>query len=155
MALVDKLANVQPWVRDWARYTIQVMQLQTGGQLKYITEAPFYRVEGGIMPTVTSGYRPLDQQKQLRDLWERSGMNPYPVRFAGQTVYPANRPGDSSHNWGLGWDSDVPDQYMPLWRDVRAYVGWTLSAPGVDDVHAEWPGWRSIVHAAGHQVTGA
>ena len=73
-------------------------------------------------------------------------------RFGGQTVYPANRPGDSSHNWGMGWDSEVPDQYMQLWRYVRASVGWTLSPPGVDDVHAEWPGWRDAVRKAGHQV---
>ena len=35
---------------------------------------------------------------------------------------------------------------------VRASVGWTLSPPGVDDVHAEWPGWRDAVRKAGHQV---
>lgn len=152
MALVNRLSGLQPYVAEWAKYTLSLMQLQTGGKLEYMTEMPFYRVVGGITPTVTSGYRDQEKQKELRELWERSGMHPFPVRYAGTTVYPANRPGDSSHNWGMGWDSDVPDQYMQLWRYVRASVGWTLSAPGVDDVHAEWPGWRDAVRAAGHSV---
>lgn len=145
---LSRLDGLQPYVREWAIITLKVMQLQTGGVL-----GRDGNVTGGIMPTVTSGYRDLDHQRQLRDLWVKSGKNPHPVRYAGQTVYPANAPGDSAHNWGLAWDSDVPDQYMPLWRDVRRYVGWVLSEPaGKDDVHAEWPGWRQLVKEAGFQV---
>lgn len=148
LSATGKLAGVQPYVAEWAEYTLRVMQLQTGGRLN--SEGT---VTGGVRPVVTSGYRDLEHQRQLRDLWIRSGRNPYPVRFSGQTVYPANAPGDSAHNWGLAWDSYVPEQHMPLWRAVRKYVGWVLSEPpGKDDVHAEWPQWRELVRAAGHRV---
>lgn len=86
----------------------------------------------GVPVTVTSGYRSIaDQQK----LYDNRASNPYPV----------NRPGDSSHNFGLGWDSSTPSQYMPAWIAIREYLGFRVADEQGDPVHAEVPNWRSYV----------
>lgn len=87
----------------------------------------------GIPVTITSGYRSWQEQAALRAKWER-----------GESRYPANEPGDSSHNWGLGWDSWVPDQYWPAWHAIRRAIGFTIY-PDRDRVHAEYPEWRTAV----------
>jgi hypothetical protein len=87
----------------------------------------------GIPVTITSGYRSWETQERLRNRWER-----------GEAKYPANRPGDSSHNWGLGWDSWVPEPYFPAWDYIKRAVGFR-TYPDTDPVHAEYPGWRSVV----------
>lgn len=115
------------------------MQLVTGGKLA----ANYGSVTGGERPTITSVWRSRSQQRDLRTLWENSGMKPYRVWYQGKWVYPANKPGDSSHEFGLGWDSDVPDNLMPTWIYVRRAIGWTV--PTNDEVHAEYPNWRSLV----------
>ena len=89
-------------------------------------------LEYGINPRVTSVFRSWTEQAALRRRYE-----------AGLSRYPANRPGDSSHNYGLSWDSVVPPAEMPLWIEIRRAIGWKV--PSRDDIHGELPGWRSYV----------
>lgn len=86
----------------------------------------------GIHPVVTSVYRSWSEQAALRRRYE-----------AGKSRFPANRPGDSSHNYRLSWDSWVPDAEMPLWTAIREYVGWRV--PPNDNIHGELPEWRRYV----------
>ena len=93
----------------------------------------------GLKPRVTSGFRSLEDQARLRARWE-----------AGLSEFPANRPGDSSHNFGLAFDSVPQVDHIHLsgqqfdadevWRIVRELAGFRV--PENDRVHAEVPGWR-------------
>jgi hypothetical protein len=105
------LRGLHASVRPYAEYAHQV--------------ARYY----GIEPVVTSTYRPWAEQKRLRERWE-----------AGKSEFPANRPGDSAHNYGLAWDSWVPEEDRPAWRAIREWVGFHV--PGNDWVHAAVPNWR-------------
>jgi len=86
----------------------------------------------GIVPTVTSVRRSWAEQLKLRTAWER-----------GESRFPANRPGDSAHGFGLAFDSHVPDAQMGLWKTIRESVG--LRVPEGDLIHAEWPNWRACI----------
>jgi len=86
----------------------------------------------GINPRVTSVFRSWTEQAALRRRYE-----------AGRSRFPANRPGDSSHNYGLSWDSVVPAAQFPTWIAIRRYVGWRV--PNNDEIHGELPGWRGYV----------
>ena len=112
--LGSKLRGLHPDVRGAAEYAIDI--------------ARYY----GINPQVTSGYRSNREQQRLRTAWEN-----------GRSRFPANRPGDSSHNFGLSFDSWVPPSDLPLWNAIRAWVGFQLIAK--DEVHAEVPNWRDFV----------
>lgn len=96
----------------------------------------------GLDPVVTSVYRSWENQLQLYQNFER-------CKATGQfgktreCKYPANRPGDSAHNFGLAWDSWVPDADMPLWVAIRRYVGFEV--PDHDRIHAQYPNWRAHV----------
>lgn len=85
----------------------------------------------GISPVVTSVYRSWEEQTALRSRYE-----------AGLSKWPANRPGDSAHNYGWAFDSWVPDDQMRLWADIRRYVGWIV--PENDIIHAQLPEWRNF-----------
>lgn len=93
----------------------------------------------GVRPVVTSGFRSWHEQLKLRQRFE-----------AGLSRFPANRPGDSAHNWGLAWDSVLPDglrdvpEWEAWWEQVREAVGFDV--PANDTIHAEVPAWRSLVH---------
>ena len=117
--------NLQPWFREWVEYALAVMQYNTGGQLM-----PDGSVRGGIRPTITSGYRSIADQTRL---WNARASNPYPVA----------RPGESAHNFGMAFDSSVPEAYKPTWKYIREYLGFRV--PADDIVHAEVPNWRSYV----------
>lgn len=96
----------------------------------------------GINPTVTSTFRTWENQVWLRRRFERcvrEGRFPGP----GPCRFPANRPGDSAHNFGLAWDSVVPPDDQPLWNAIRRAVGFRV--PDNDQIHAEVPGWRDFV----------
>lgn len=99
--------------------------------------AAFY----GIPINITSGFRSFAEQTTLRRTFEqcvaekRQGM-------AG-CRFPANRPGDSAHNFGLAFDSTVTPELMPWWIAIRKWAGFNV--PGNDIIHAEVPGWRSFV----------
>lgn len=96
----------------------------------------------GVPVTVTSGFRSWEEQTRLRRRFEgcvARGVFPSP----GACQFPANRPGDSSHNHGLSWDSTTERQFQEWWNSLRAWVGFEL-LPG-DEVHAQVPNWRSLV----------
>lgn len=86
----------------------------------------------GIPVTVTSVYRTWEDQLRLRRDWE-----------AGRSRWPANRPGDSAHNYGVAWDSWVPDEHVENWKAIRRYVGFRV--PDHDHIHGELPEWRSYL----------
>jgi len=83
----------------------------------------------GISPTITSTFRSWEEQQRLRSRWER-----------GESRFPANRPGDSAHNFGWAWDSVVPAGEQALWNAIRRYVGWEVLEN--DLIHAQLPDWR-------------
>jgi len=83
-----------------------------------------------ITPVVTSVRRAWAEQLRLRERWER-----------GESQFPANKPGDSAHQYGLAFDSVVPDNQMACWVAIRESVG--LRVPAGDLIHAERPEWRS------------
>ncbi len=102
----------------------------------------------GLKPVITSVVRSLADQAKLRanfDLCVARGKFPSGASLTpGMSCkYPANLPGDSAHNYGLAWDSWVPDEQMELWRRIREYCGFTV--PDNDLVHAELPDWRDYV----------
>lgn len=94
--------------------------------------------QNGINPRVTSAFRSLSEQAELRARWE-----------AGLSPFPANRPGDSAHNFAFAWDSTLPDSVRgrPAWESwwiaVREWAG--FSVPSNDTIHAEVPGWRRFI----------
>jgi hypothetical protein len=106
-----RLTGVHPEVRFWAEVALDVAD------------------RFDVPVSVTSGFRSLDDQARLRALWE-----------AGLSRFPANRPGDSSHNFGLAFDSQVSPQHQALWDRIRQLVGFELLQN--DEVHAQVPGWR-------------
>jgi hypothetical protein len=100
----------------------------------------------GIVVTVTSVGRSSENQARLREQFEdclRRGQRIWPGNPDPRCRYPANRPGDSAHEYGLAWDSDVPDQHQETWTAIRRQVGWHV--PENDRVHAELPSWRQYL----------
>jgi len=96
----------------------------------------------GLTPRVTSVYRSWQKQAQLRRNFEAcvaSGEYQQTARCR----WPANRPGDSAHNYGLAWDSVVSAAEVPLWRAIREAIGFRV--PQNDQIHSELPGWRAYV----------
>lgn len=122
------VAGINPALLPYIEYACMWMKWATGGTWDGRT------VSGGITPTITSGYRSIEKQAQL---YADRASNPYPV----------SRPGNSAHNYGMAFDSDVPPKYMPEWIAIRRAVGFTV--PANDEVHGEVPGWRSIVDYRG------
>jgi len=108
------LAGLHPGLRDAAQWCLDV--------------ASYY----GVPVDVTSVYRSWTEQNDL-----------YAKYVAGKSKYPANRPGDSAHNYGLAWDSWVPSEYQDWWDYVRRLAGFEV-LPN-DRIHAQLPSWRSYV----------
>lgn len=99
--------------------------------------ADFY----GVPVTIVSGRRTLDEQRSLRKNFEQcvaTGRFPSPP----DCKFPANKPGDSAHNFGVAWDSVVPDRYMRWWMHVRRLAGFDVRDS--DPPHAEYPSWRDF-----------
>lgn len=86
----------------------------------------------GIPVTVTSGFRGWSEQARLRREYE-----------AGRSRWPANRPGDSAHNYGLAFDSATEPYYQDAWDQVRRYVGFEVLDH--DQPHGQVPNWRGYV----------
>lgn len=84
----------------------------------------------GIPVQVTSGYRGWAEQALLYDRWK-----------SGKSKFPANKPGDSAHQWGMAWDSVVPEEYWWHWTYLREYAGFEV-LPN-DIIHAQVPNWRA------------
>ena len=85
--------------------------------------------EMGIPVTITSGYRDLETQEDLRKAWQE-----------GRSKWPANRPGESAHNYALAFDSSVHPRYQSAWNKIRREEGFRI--PPNDRIHAEYPNWR-------------
>lgn len=97
----------------------------------------------GLRLRLTSGYRPLAQQAELRDRFEKcvaAGRFPSPP----DCLYPANRPGDSAHNFGLAFDSVLEAGDLSDWTAIREAHGFRV--PSNDLIHAEVPDWRTLRH---------
>ena len=100
--------------------------------------ANFYRVP----VDVTSGLRSWIEQNRLRTNFEQCVAT---GRF-GKTRecrFPANRPGDSSHEFGLAWDSVTEPWAQEWWTHVRRLAGFDV--PAGDIIHAQVPNWRDFV----------
>ena len=133
--MAASLNGVHRGVVDAYEYACDWFQWLTGGTIDARG-----RWNGGIRPTLTSGFRSAAEQVSL---YENRARNPYPV----------NRPGDSAHEYGLAIDSWVPDQTVTvdgyrwnswaLWTAVREAVGFRV--PSNDRVHSEVPNWRDLV----------
>ncbi len=91
-----------------------------------------------VRPRVTSGFRSWHEQADLRRKWE-----------AGLSPFPANRPGDSAHNFGLAFDAVLPTdlrgrpEWEAWWKAVREWAGFDV--PSNDSIHAQVPNWRQFV----------
>ncbi len=98
-----------------------------------------------IPVTITSVTRTWAEQTRLYERYQdclRRGEKVWPGNRNQACRYPANRPGDSAHNFGLAWDSWVAEPYWPAWTALRRYAG--FQCPDHDRVHAEVPGWRDL-----------
>jgi len=102
----------------------------------------------GLNPTITSVFRSDAEQGALRRNYEtclaRGLVGTSTSLTPGFTcMYPANRVGDSAHNFRLAWDSYVPGDQLALWVAIRRATGWHV--PSDDLIHAEYPGWRQVI----------
>lgn len=119
-----KLSGLHPEVRAAAQWALDV--------------ANYYDVP----VTVTSGFRSWEEQARLRRNYEQC----LATGQMGKTPdcrFPANRPGDSAHNFGLAWDSVVPTWAQAWWDMVREYAGFEVLSN--DRIHAQVPNWRQYV----------
>lgn len=92
--------------------------------------------------TVTSGLRTHEEQAKLRRNFENCVARGEFGKTA-RCMFPANKPGDSSHNWGLAWDSTTSPQFQEWWDHVRTLAGFEV-LPN-DRIHAQVPRWRDFV----------
>jgi len=122
-----KLAGIHPDVRaaaDWA-----------------LSWAEFYDVP----ITVTSGIRSWEEQNRLYQRHVKCvqlGLSGTP----GDCRFPANPPGDSSHQYGLSFDSATESKYQPWWNEVRRLAGFEVLEN--DLIHAQVPNWRIYTNQA-------
>lgn len=93
----------------------------------------------GVPVTVTSGFRSWDDQQRLYTNYVEC-LRTGDYGKTPDCMYPANRPGDSAHNFGWAWDSWVPPEYQSWWDSVRKAAGFQLFPN--DPVHAQVPNWR-------------
>lgn len=84
----------------------------------------------GIPVEVTSVRRTEGEQRKL-----------YAKFQAGKAKYPTAPPGTSAHQFGVAWDSVVPERWLPTWTAIRRAMGWKVSES--DIIHAEAPNWRA------------
>lgn len=118
------LRGLHPNLRPYAEYAVEVAR-------KY-----------GVPVEVTSVYRSVSEQSELYDNYQRCLREGRFGREPG-CMYPANRPGDSAHNFGLAWDSTVPARYQAWWDYVRRAMGFEVLSN--DRIHAQLPSWRRYV----------
>jgi len=86
-------------------------------------------------------YRSWTNQKRLRDRYEKCLRDGMMGKKRG-CMFPANKPGDSAHNYGFAWDSVVEDRYQAWWDMVRRLAGFEV-LPN-DLIHAQLTRWRDF-----------
>lgn len=87
----------------------------------------------GLSPIVTSVNRTCEEQARL-----------YKRFLEGRSDWPAARPGESAHQYGLAFDSWIDgDERMDAWTSIRRLSG--LEVLSHDIIHAQWPNWRECV----------
>jgi len=128
---VNALGSLHPEVRQRVEWLLRVAQLN------------------GIPVKITSTGRSSGEQARLRANWETCvarGLFPSSASLAPgfSCRYPANRPGDSSHEWGAAFDSAVPPQWQDVWTQLRQLAGFSVLDENGDPIHAEVPGWRTL-----------
>ena len=100
----------------------------------------------GMNVRITSVFRSLAQQQALRSNYElcvARGRFPSNDSYgAGMSCrWPANRAGESGHNYGVAWDSVA--EKMDDWTALRRWAGWHV--PENDAIHAELPDWQQYL----------
>ena len=116
-----KLTGLPREIRDAAKWSIKW--------------AEYY----GVPVTITSGKRSWAKQQRLRKNYEDCLARGEFGKTA-RCRWPANRPGDSAHNYGWAWDSTTSPEYQPWWNSVRRMAGFEV--PENDVIHAAVPDWR-------------
>jgi len=105
-----------------------------------------YANEQGMNVRITSVFRSMAQQQALRNNFELCvARGRFPSRdsygVGMSCAWPANRPGDSGHNYGVAWDSVA--EKMDDWTARRREAGGHV--PPNDAIHAELPDWRQYL----------
>ncbi len=116
-----KLAGLHPQVREAAEWAL--------------SWADYY----GVPVTITSGFRSWAEQQKLRRNYEQCLASGDFGRTA-DCRFPANRPGDSAHNYGLAWDSTTEPRFQEWWNHVRELAGFQVLSN--DLPHAQVRDWR-------------
>lgn len=101
-----------------------------------------------IPVTVTSGYRSWAEQTRLRQQFDACiarGEKVGPSNPDARCRFPANKPGDSAHNYRWAWDSVTSPEYLWAWTYLREQAGFHV--PPNDTIHAEVPNWRQYLPA--------
>jgi len=106
-----KLSGVHPEVRERAQWAL--------GWAEYY----------GVPITVTSGFRSWEEQQRL-----------YSTYLQGQSRWPAAPPGQSSHGYGLAFDSTTDPRFQDWWTMVRQMAGFQVLEN--DIIHGQVPNWR-------------
>lgn len=129
-----QLAGLDPEVRPYAEAAVE--------------SARHY----GIPVTVTSTRRTWSEQERLRARWDKCVADGHAYSSDPQLhcQYPANKPGESAHNYGLAWDSVVAPEYQAAWNAIRVWHGWRVLANDV--IHAEVSSWWTYVDGWKGQV---
>jgi hypothetical protein len=103
----------------------------------------------GIPVEITSTGRSQGTQAALRANFEQCvalGVYPSDRRLnPGMSCkYPANRPGDSAHEFAVAFDSTVPAKWLPAWTQLRELAGFRVADEQGDPIHGEVPNWRAF-----------
>jgi len=121
---VSRLGGLHPALRPNAEWSLAVAQ------------------HFGVPVRVTSVFRGWVAQKRLRDRFELCVARGQFGR-PGPCRWPANRPGDSAHNFGFAYDSVTEPRFQRWWDHVREVAGFEV-LPN-DPPHAQLPSWRGFV----------
>jgi len=130
MAGGTALAGLHAALRPFANYALEVAEFN------------------GILVSVTSVYRSVEEQRRLYTNYQRCrrlGLAGRDIRLTPgmSCAWPANPPGDSAHNYAFAWDSVVAPEHQEAWDYIRREIGWEV--PSTDVIHAELPNWRDYV----------
>jgi LAS superfamily LD-carboxypeptidase LdcB len=98
----------------------------------------------GIPVTVVSGYRSLNEQRDLYAKGRTSQQIAQRVSLRGaQGSVTDAFPGSSPHNYGLAVDLDSPR--LSEARQLAQFMG--FGTVSWDLPHIEWPGWQALTRA--------